>query len=181
MDNRRTITLELDEIQQELKELEILYEQYFAGLEKREPQNKRKDVTKRLRRFTNRHIVWTDLKFRYQGLASRLASYSQYWDRILRLIDEGKYYRHTAKYPSAQIPQKTIPMSPEHEAQQLHRQLAEARLACGIEGAAPSEEKIAQFLDSQREKIRSRYGDKPVQFSIDTSDGKPRIKVSLKK
>ena len=41
MNERRTLAKELDDIQQELKELEVLYEQYFAGLERREPQNRR--------------------------------------------------------------------------------------------------------------------------------------------
>ncbi len=42
MDEKRSLAHELDEIQQELKELEIRYEQYFAGIERREPYNERK-------------------------------------------------------------------------------------------------------------------------------------------
>lgn len=184
MDERRALGYELDEIQQQLKELEIRYEQYFAGVEKREPQMDRKNMTRRLRQYTNRRIVWTDLKFRYQGLISRFMSYSQYWDRILRLMDEGRYHRHTAKInaPSAAATtsqQKTA--SPPDEAQRLQNELAKARQACGIAGEAPAADKVAAFLDAQREKIRQRYGDRPVAFSIDTSGDKPRIKVSLKK
>ncbi len=185
MDERRKIARELDEIQQELKEIEILYEQYFAGLERREPHNRRKTLARRLRHFTNRHIVWTDLKFRYQGIASRFMSYSQYWDRILRLMDEGKYHRHTAKLAGAAVqapkPEASSPGNQAREASDLHEQLTRARQQCGLSGNGPSAERVAEFLASQREKIRSRYGDQPVQFSIDTSEGKPRIKVSLKK
>ncbi len=182
MNDRRSIAQELDDIQQEIKELEILYEQYFAGLERREPYQKRKDVARRLRHFTNRHIVWTDLKFRYQGLASRFMSYGQHWDRILRLIDEGKYHRHLSKLKKPSVAQNSSHSSGEqNEASQLQQQLKQARQACGIGGETPSAEKVAAFIASQREKIRERYGDKPVQFSIDTSDGRPRIKVSLKK
>ncbi len=184
MDERRSLGYELDEIQQQMKELEIRYEQYFAGVEKREPYMERKNLARRLRHYINRRIVWTDLKFRYQGLTSRFMSYSQYWDRILRLIDEGKYYRHTAKLNtalSASADNQPGPGSTRDEAQRLQQELAEARQACGLEGAAPSAVRIAAFLDAQREKIRQRYGDKAVAFSIDTGGGKPRIKVSLKK
>ncbi|MFK5927054.1 MAG: MXAN_5187 C-terminal domain-containing protein [Desulfuromusa sp.] len=184
MDERRQLAQELDEIQQQVKELEIHYEQYFAGIEKREPYNQRKDLTRRLRQFTNRHIVWTDLKFRYQSITSRLMSYGQYWDRILRLIDEGKYHRHTAKLkstPPKSSSSRAINIDPKVEAARLQQELSEARKTCGLPEGGPSAEKVANFLAAQREKIRSRYGDKPVEFSIDTSGEKPRIKVSLKK
>ncbi len=184
MDERRQLAQELDEIQQAVKELEIRYEQYFAGIERREPYSERKAIVRRIRHFTNRHIVWTDLKFRYQSIASRFMSYGQYWDRILRLIDEGKYHRHTSKLkPPAAAPQpgKTNTINPKIEAAKLQLELSRARRTCGLSGEAPSAEKVANYLASQREKIRARYGDKPVVFSIDSSGKKPRIKVSLKK
>ena len=181
--DRRALSHELDEIQQQMKELEIRYEQYFAGVEKREPHRERIDLAKRLRQYTHRRIIQTDLKFRCHGLTSRFMSYSQYWDRILRLIDEGKYHRHTARLhaPTNVTPAAPETISTRAEVERLQQELSAAREAAGLPGDAPSISKIAAFLDSQREKISSRYGDRPVQFSVDSSDGKPRIKVSLKK
>ncbi len=101
MNDRRKLDQTLSEIQLEMKDLEIRYEQYFAGVEKREPQRKRTDLARRIRHFVNRPIFQTDIKFRYQSLASRFYSYSQYWDRILRLMDEGKYHRHRSNKPAA--------------------------------------------------------------------------------
>jgi hypothetical protein len=184
MDERRQLEQELDEIQQAIKELEIHYEQYFAGIEKREPYNERKNIARQIRYITNRHIVWTDLKFRYQGLTSRFMSYGQYWDRILRLIDEGKYYRHTSKLNATTSTQPTRSkknIDPKVEASKLQQQLNQARKTCGLSGKPPSAEKVAAFLATQREKIRARYGDKAVEFSIDSNGEKPRIKVSFKK
>ena len=182
MDERRQLAQELDDIQQAIKELEIHYEQYFAGIEKREPYNERKNIARRIRHFTNRHIVWTDLKFRYQGITSRFMSYGQYWDRIIRLIDEGKYHRHTSRLKTAAPPpEETKSADPKIEATRLQQQLSQARKSCGLSGNAPSAEKVAAFLAAQREKIRARYGDKAVEFSVDSSGDKPRIKVSLKK
>lgn len=182
MDDRRTTAQELDAMQQLLKELEIRYEQYFAGIERREPVADRKVLNRKVRHFTNRHIVWTDLQFRYKGLASRFMSYCQYWDRILRLMDEGKYHRHLTnrqRSPAATKKSDETPVSP-REAEQLHQQMLEARKNLGLAGNGPTPEKIASFLDSQREQIRSRYGDKPVEFSVDIQEGKPRIKVRFK-
>lgn len=184
MDEKRALGNELDEIQQQMKELEIRYEQYFAGVERREPQQDRNTLARRIRHYNNRRIVYTDMKFRHQSLATRFMTYCQYWDRILRLMDEGKYHRHTAKLNS---PSKTTTPEPnkagssQDEAALLQKELVKARNACGVKGTAPTADKIAAFLDTQKEKIRQRYGDKAVAFTVDTSDGKPRIKVSLKK
>jgi hypothetical protein len=182
MDDRRTIAHELKAMQQLLKELEIRYEQYFAGIERREPIADRKALALKVRHFTNRHIVWTELQFRYQGIASRFMSYCQYWDRILRLMDEGKYHRHTTKpQRKPSLPQKSDAASATpREADRLYEQMLQARKDCGLAGEGPSPEKIASFLDNQREQIRSRYGDKPVEFSVDIREGKPRIKVRFK-
>ena len=183
MDERRQLAKKLDDIQLQVKDLEIHYEKYFSGLEKREPYNERKDLSKKIRHFTNHRIVWTDLKFRHQNIASRLRSYEQYWDRILRLIDEGKYHRHKAKLNTASQQQSRTPKSIDSkvEATKLQQDLSQARKTCGLSGGGPSVERVAAFIASQREKILNQYGDKPVAFSIDTSGNKPRIKVSLKK
>lgn len=192
MDDRRTLDQNLSEIQLEMKELEIRYEQYFAGVEKREPQRQRTDLARRIRHFVNRPIFQTDIKFRYQGLASRFYSYTQYWDRILRLMDEGKYHRHLTNKPAA----PKLPDLPENKPQdkpqdkpvdistdtdQLLAALNAARDKCGVTGPAPSREKVDQFLAAQKEKVREKFGDRPVDFIVDSSSGKPQIKVRLKK
>jgi len=185
MNERRNLGNELDELQQQMKGLEIGYERYFAGVDKREPLRDRTALARRLRYYSNRRIVWTDLKFRYQGLLSRFMSYCQYWDRILRLMDEGKYHRHIAKIDrpagSIETPTPKASADSQTEIERLHRELQNARQVCGLSGDAPSLSKISEFIDAQRENIRSRYGDQPVAFSVDTSSGKPSIKVSRKK
>ena len=188
MDERRKIDQALSEIQLEMKELQIRYEQYFAGVEKREPQRDRTQLAKRIRQFTNRPIFQTDIKFRYQGLASRFYSYSQYWDRILRLMDEGKYHRHLSKKPAppklpdlpkTQVQNPALPAR--DEAESLLAALTEARQKCGQSGPAPSREKINQFLTAQKQKVQEKFGDRPVEFIVDSRSGKPQIKVRLKK
>lgn len=182
MDERRKLAQELDILQNQLKELEIRYEQYFAGNERREPLPLRTSFEKSIRYFINRHIVWTDLNFRYQGIATRFMSYCQYWNRIQRLMDEGKYHRHTTRQPqSSPSPVAAAAADPDPTvAERLQRMMHQARKDCGLQGDGPSTEAIASFLDAQKEQIRNRYGDRPVEFCIDTEGGKPRIKVRPK-
>ena len=187
MEERRRLEQTLSEIQHEMKELEIRYEQYFAGVEKREPQRERNELARRLRQFTNRPIFRTDVKFRYQTLATRFHTYSQYWDRILRLMDEGKYHRHLSHKPAmASLPdlpqagKKEAP-APADEADRLLQALTDARSRCGVSGPAPTREKVSQFLSTQKQKVKEKFGDRPVEFIVDSSSGKPQIKVRLAK
>jgi len=178
MNDRDGIERELNRIEQDQRELEILYEQYFAGVEKREPVKVREGLAQRLRRFANRRIMQTDLRFRYQNLATRYHSYSGYWDRILRLMDEGRYVRQMHKAPAVQP--REVQVGRGDEVDRLYRQLLEARQAGPAEGALPDRQQLATFLERQREKIREKFGDREVEFRVVTEDGKPKIKVRAK-
>ncbi len=181
MSERKTINARITALELEMKELEILYEQYFAGVEKLEPVKKRTALARNLRNFTNRRIIQTDLRFRYQNLASRYHTYSTYWDRILRLMDEGRYIRQKGGRlppPPGDSQQPTV--GPASEVERLHESLMAAHRACNMVGQVPSKEKIASFLDTQKEKIREKFGEREVRFEVVTEDGKPKIKVRAK-
>jgi hypothetical protein len=188
MDERKIIGRELGQIEQALRELEITFEQYFAGVEKRAPLKEREEIGRRLLRFANRRIIQTELRFRYQNLATRFHQYCGHWDRILRLIDEGRYERHLAKVKSpATAPKETTTAAAtaakstsESELERIYSDLLAARDGCRLTGAAPDRAQIAAFLEGQREKIREKFGDREVEFRVAIEEGKPKIKVRAK-
>ncbi len=186
MDERKTIGRELGEIEQSLKDLEVTFEQYFAGVEKRAPLQEREKLSRRLLRFANRRIIQTDLRFRYQNLATRFHQYCGHWDRILRLIDEGRYERHQARLRPAPVSPQTAaaepsrPTAAEAELDRVYDELLAARQSCKLGGAAPGRAQIADFLEGQREKIREKFGDREVEFRVTIEEGKPKIKVRAK-
>lgn len=188
MEERKNIGRELGQIEQALKELEIAFEQYFSGVEKRAPVQERDELGRRLLRFANRRIIQTDLRFRYQNLATRFHQYCGYWDRILRLIDEGRYERHLAKAKTpAPLPKETPPPAPAAarttsaaELERIYGELLAAREGCRLAGPAPDRAQVAAFLEGQREKIREKFGDREVEFRVAIEEGKPRIKVRAK-
>ena len=184
-DDRRKIERELANIELAMKNLEIAYEQYFSGIEKREPMKDREVVTKQLRQFANRRIMQTDLRYKYQNLATRFHSYAGYWDRILRLMDEGKYHRNASQVtkPLGLKNQPSAEASPSagNEVDSVYKDLMAARKACKMNGAAPDRTQVASMLEKQKAKIREKFGNKPVTFKVETRDGKPRIVVKAKK
>ena len=186
-DDRKRIDTELNNIALEMKTLEIAYEQYFSGVEKREPMKAREELTKRIRQYANRRIMQSDLRYKYQNLATRFHSYSGYWNRILKLMDEGKYHRNASQVSRPvgiknQQPATTnAPATGNGQVDTVYNDLMAARKSCNIGGKAPDKNQVASMLEKQKEKIREKFGDRPVAFKVETRDGKPRIVVKAKK
>ncbi|MBW6510538.1 MAG: hypothetical protein K0A93_00275 [Desulfuromonadaceae bacterium] len=183
VDERKALLRTLTAMEQELKELQIRYEQYFAGIEKREPYQDREDLARRIRVVTSRHIVQTDLRFRRQNIATRFHSYAGNWDRILRLMDEGKYHRQPgAKTVSSPPATKSGANNPAalSEADRLFNQLVAAHHASGRTGPPPQREQVAVAIERQRSKIKEKFGEREVEFNVVIEEGKPRIKVRPK-
>ncbi len=183
MGSRGQVTELLNQLEKDLKELEIAHEQYFLGIEKRGPEQQRTKFTKRIRKMVSLYIPQTDLRFRLQGISSRFNSYCGYWDRIHRLIDEGKYERHTSRIqrvahtlPHEQGPPAHAPI--EDPVDSLYEKLVEAHQTCKLR--PPNREQVIGFLAKQQEAIKQRFGDKPVDFVVVTEEGKPRIRVRAK-
>lgn len=182
---RANLETELQLIETDFKALEISYEQYFMGIERFEPAKERQILVLRLRRMLNTHITQTDLRFRLQNVNSRFQSYAAYWDRILRLIEEGRYQRQLShmkwaqqlddKAPTAQPDPPTKSPDP---LERVYRELSQAHASCQI--PAPRREQVAEFLKRQSEAIRERFGDRPVDMVVIVEDGKPKIKVRAK-
>ncbi len=183
MGSRGQVTELLNQLEKDLKELEIAHEQYFLGIEKRAPEQQRTKFTQRLRKMVTLYIPQTDLRFRLQGISSRFNSYRGYWDRIHRLIDEGKYERHTSRI---QRFEHTMPReqdtpatsSTENPVDTLYEKLVEAHHTCSLR--PPNREQVISFLAKQQAVIKQRFGDKPVDYVVVTEEGKPRIRVRAK-
>jgi hypothetical protein len=183
MGSRGQITELLNQFENDSKALEIAYEQYFLGTEKRAPEQQRQKITLRMRKMITLYIPQTDLRFRLQSISSRFNSYCGYWDRIQRQIDEGRYERHTSRIQrhakmmsSAQDSAKVSP--PVDSVDSLYEKLVDAHQSCQLR--PPNRDQVASFLARQEEAIKKRFGDKPVDFVVVTEAGKPKIKVRAK-
>ncbi len=174
MDQRNKIVLYLERLETNLKELQILYEQYFAGVEKREPFQKREGLAKKIRALSSRTIIQTDLRFRSQSIAARFHSYMGYWDRILRLMDEGKYVR---KNTAGAVPHRQNSQPQESEIDKLYRDLIAAHREGGNSGTLPDRGKFATLIEQQREKMQQKTGGGAIEFRIVNENGKTKIKV----
>ncbi len=87
------IERELEELESRVERLRALYEQYFMGIEKMEPQIPRKDVERRIWILRREQIRNTGLRFKFQMIVQRYNTFQQYWARVAREIENGTYRR----------------------------------------------------------------------------------------
>jgi len=73
--------------------LKVAYDRYFVGVDNMPPVRKHEAVTRLLREFLRRPPMRTVQKFRFNTLKGRLHTYEQYWNRIMRQIEQGTYKR----------------------------------------------------------------------------------------
>ncbi len=87
------VSIALDELEERIEKLKVRYEQYFLGIEKREPVKDRRAVERAIRFLRSQVISNTALKFRFHMLIQRMTTLKTYWDRVQRQIEDGTYRR----------------------------------------------------------------------------------------
>lgn len=83
----------LDDLENRLERLKRLYEQYFLGIQKIPPAQLHKEVERGIRELTQRKPRNTALRYKLNSISQRFSSYSTYWNRVMRQIEQGTYLR----------------------------------------------------------------------------------------
>lgn len=171
-----------------LTELITKYEQYFIGLEKREPIKLLEEMDKFVRRYSTSPINNTMYKYRFNNLVARFSSYRQQWTRIVREIEEGRYSRdkfkaklHDSNKTTASKAHANKKSDHELELDRVYNELIEARKRCHLPTAGVSREQLAATLDTQRPVLAKKLGTSEIQFRVVVEEGKPKIKAGHKR
>lgn len=185
-----SIIEEITLLEEKLNDLIIKYEQYFLGIEKREPLKLRESVEQSIRYFRNVTIVNTMLKFKVNSLAGRFATYQRHWTRIGRLIEEGKYSRERFRLERKDMgkAEASTPAHPTGERagsteekvdiiDDIYQRFLEARQACNLPVNSISRDLIAEALEKQKPLIREKYKCDRIDFTVVIEDGTPKIKA----
>lgn len=185
---------DLDILDTKIKKLKADYEQYFTKALKKEPAALRDEIDRIILRCSNQQVTNTSLKFRYSTLASKYTSYKQFWNRILRQVEEGTYVRGAAfgaKQPEEPIKEEPIQRpeaapSPAGGTQQelsasdskfktIYQQFIEAKKSSKEPSGGMSYEKFTQAIIQQTEKVKKDLKCKDVEYKVVVKDGKAKI------
>jgi hypothetical protein len=185
-----SLASDIDELAKQLEKLRLSYEQYFLGLEKREPSKERAHVQRLIREKSGSGVQNTRLKFRLQQLVARYNTFSVHWDRTLRLIEEGRYERDVFKakihekergIQSGSTPEKRM-ASPKAGAAidpiaSLFEKYVAAKRQCGEDIGKTSYHQFQKTMKNQIDVIKKKTGATGVKFQISTESGKAKIKA----
>lgn len=178
-------------LEKKLNELKTEYDKYFTGVERIEPVRLRDEVQRMIRQAGTWHITNTATKFKRDNIVAQFNSYTQYWNRILRRIEEGTYERDVFKMklkersgPSTQT--TPTPSGPSNNPSaggydSVYKDLMNARKKAGIPTNSMDRQAFEENLKRQSETIKKKYGASRVDFVVGEKDGKPVIKAVPKK
>jgi len=91
-------------IERSIRELQIEWEKFFGGLEKRPPTDMKTRLEALIRKHVGIEIRNNTLRFRYQTLTARYATFSELWNKRLRALEEGRVPRGVRMPPPAAAP-----------------------------------------------------------------------------
>lgn len=190
---------DLELLERSLKQLQIEWEKFFGGVEKKPPLEAKTRVEALIRKYAYAELRNNTERFRYQTISSRYATFNELWNKRLRAIEEGRpmglhgvHERHAAPPPSfvpASSPSGASarasgagevrvkdPGGDAEAMRSLFDRFLEARKAAGESGAVKFES-FQKVISQQAARILTEKGAQAVDFRLETKDGKVSLKA----
>ena len=185
------------ELEEDLERLRVSFEQYFLGIDKRPPLERRDHLQRALRNLQTKRIQHTVTRFQFQGLLGRFNILDSYWTRTSRRIEEGTYRRDVfrakmkAATPSAETlppveaaketePPPKLAASPlvsEERLQRVYQDFIDARRFCGEPVEGLGFERLRAKLLAEAPKIADKAQVGRVDFQVVIRDGRAIVKA----
>lgn len=193
---------DLDALERAIRQIQIEWDKFFSGIEKKPPNDLKSRLEALLRRHANAEIRNNTERFRYQTLTARYNTLNELWAKKLRLREEGKTFGvHGLKaeaLPPPPPPGAAAPkhpggaagradqfrvQNPDRDAQTvraLYERFLEARKTNG-ETAPVKYESFQKLIGQQASRILSDRGGQAVEFRLETKEGKVSLKAKVVK
>ena len=178
---------ELTELDEGIQNLQVLYEKYFLGIDRKPPDQERKRVSDKARELRTSSIRNTALKFKINTLFAKLISFERMWDRTLREIEDGTYKRDVFKAKLHQkdkdAPQPATRKAPQAPAisdanlRRLYDTYLVARQRCGEPIAGLSFDSMATRIRAQVPELMQKHKAKNIEFKVVIKGGKAVLKA----
>ena len=177
---------DLERLSERVEKLRVLYDRYFMGLERIPPDKVRVELERDIRNSELRKSHKTVYKFKYNNIRQRMTTYRRYWERILRMIEEGTFKRdknalgqmnETMRPPgpaaSQQDPEASGPAARDEGSRmrELYDSWTAARAKVGA-AANLDFERFRSKIEQQRQTQREQHGWADVDYQVRVRDGK---------
>jgi hypothetical protein len=191
----QSIAEDLDKLSSSIRQLQVKWDMFFSGVDKRPPSELQRNVEKLIRQYAFSEISNNTERFRYQTLTARFNTFNELWQKRLRAREEGKAFGvHGLK--ADQLPPPEPPGSPgaarrpaefrvgnpdddDASVRALYERFVEERQKTG-EGS-PGYDSFRELIGKQTSKILEGKSDQAVQFRLDLKDGRVALKAKVVK
>jgi hypothetical protein len=190
---------DLDLLERQLRQLQIEWEKFFAGTERKPPGDMRTRVEALIRQYAYAEIRNNGDRYRYQSLSTRYSTMNELWNKRLRAMEEGRPAAHGPRGLHARPAAPPPPPAAERRAagaasappgefrisrpqdepdavRALFDRYLEARKQTG-EGGAVRYENFEKIISQQASRILGEKGGQAVDFRLETKDGKVTLKA----
>lgn len=196
---------DLELLTQGIRQLQIEWEKFFGGVERKPPNELKERVESVIRRYAYTEIRNNADRFRYQSLVSRYNTFNELWNKRLRAQEEGRVAGLHIPRPLASLaPASAGPQArassaaaspvagsgsevrirhPEREPEALRTlfdQFLVKRKEAGETGAVKFEA-FEKLVSQQASRILLAKGAQAVDFRLEVKDGKVSLKARVVK
>ena len=172
----KAVEAELVTFRERVESLRTKYDRYFMGLERIPPERIRSELERDLRNSKLENSHKTAIKFRFANIRQRMNTYARYWDRIMRLIEEGRFKREKGALQNMGAP-PPMPADdgPAAKGNDKERAVFDSWKKAQKELGRSSDvdfERFQQKLAKQRQAQKEKYGWQDVNYSVRVKNGK---------
>jgi hypothetical protein len=177
-----------------IRELQIEWEKFFGGVEKKPPLELRARIEGLIKRYAYADIRNNSERFKYQSLTARYNTFNELWNKRLRALEEGRPLGAHAGRPSppAPAPRSVIPDAPRTAeaaaafrvertedgtvVRALFNEYVEARKQAGDRGGM-NFENFQKVVKEQTKRILTEKNARAVDFRLEVKEGKVTLKA----
>ena len=173
-----------------IRELQVEWEKFFGGVEKKPPLELRARVEGLIKRYAYTDIRNNSERFKYQSLTARYNTFNELWNKRLRALEEGRPLAGHAGRPSPPPPSPVpeAPRAAQASAFRVERaedgtvvralfdQYLEARKQAGDKGGM-NFENFQKVVKEQTRRILTEKDCRAVDFRLEVKEGKVTLKA----
>lgn len=198
----RTIDEDLSQLERDIRQLKIEYEQYFGGGKSRPPSDIEWRIDTLIKRYSDRGAELNyGHRFRYSNLVQTYTKYREIFRKRLKQKEEGTVQRHfgsaarqieaeraqkraaAEKSDGAHFPFAVSWKDPDHEkkkVEQLFEAFRKAKLEAGEDTEPLTMEAFQKFVRQKTDQLKKQQGAHEVEYVVSVEGKHARLKARLK-
>ena len=195
-----TVDEDMGQIERDIRQLKIEYDQYFGGGRKRPPSEIEWRIDQMMKRYAERggELKFAQ-RFRFNNLSQTYAKYKDIFRKKLQQKEEGKVQRHfgaAAKAIEAERARKqeaeaaagsaafritcSEPDQEKDKVEQLYNAFLEAKQKAGEQTGKLTQSSFNEFVRKKTKDLRKQKNCNEVEYVVEVVDGQVKLKALVK-